>query len=138
MKSSHITGKKSPKKHHPHLRIILCICLMTGVLAICLTGSLYVRHETKEMLSGLEKAEKYLKNDEKSGAMKEIEQVKETWEKLEIVTDMLMHSRTSQDICISVSKLKPYLETDNDELYAELSACAQLLQCTYERYSIII
>ncbi|MDR0917968.1 MAG: DUF4363 family protein [Oscillospiraceae bacterium] len=113
-------------------RLILGIVIITLVFTLCLSTSIYIRKESKEMMTALTNAAEYLQKNDKASAYKEVDKVNDKWQKLEFITDTLLHNRSNAEICLSVSRLKPYLETDNDEVYAEIFACKELLKRTYE------
>jgi hypothetical protein len=113
-------------------RMIFCGVTIVLIFTLCLVTSLYIRKESKEISEHLENSLKYLDEGNKEKASIEIDKITKEWAKIEFITDAMVYNRNNIDICVSVARLKPYFNTDNDELYAEIYACKELLKRLYE------
>jgi ribosomal protein S25 len=84
------------------------------------------------MIRELDETVTLLENHQKDKAFNTIDHIMDDWQKIEFLTDNLVNNRYNIELNIAMSRLKHYIETDNDEIFAEISACQQLLKRTYE------
>jgi hypothetical protein len=106
---------------------------MALVLTLCISSTVFIRKEAKHLIDDLQYSAEMLDKGNKDEAYKTIDHAEKEWHRLEFITDMLMKSNVTLEINASFAKLKPYLEKDNAEFFAETEYCRELLQTTLEK-----
>lgn len=95
-----------------------CIILLTIIFSSC-----FLLHQLNEYTATftqkIDQAYSLAKNNETDNALTKVEEINRFWEKYYVHMSLIVQSEKLNEISDSVSKLKPLLQSENEEFFSE-------------------
>ena len=112
-------------------RIRLSGCILIAIVSLCIFSAVYVRRSCLGLLDTLSRVEVHAGKEEYAAAAKAAAELNDDGSRLMPRLNMLVSSDKLTQIGGELSRLTPLIDTENDELGAELAESRTLLEQLY-------
>lgn len=103
-------------------RITFCLLILVLVIAFCGTSLYVIRSGSERLCSAVEEIQILSEQKKTAEALAKCEELNRTWTSYYHTLSFFVKGDKLSGINSSIAKIKPYLESDNDELNAELDS----------------
>lgn len=101
-------------------RMIISSVLLCAVLIWSLVGGRLLCSSADELISDIDEIEQLYSSGRKTEALELSKDFSKKWNKSEKLLSLMVHDEKIGSLNFSAAKITPLIETDNDELTAEL------------------
>lgn len=112
-------------------RVIISFCLISVIALYSLSAILILRTERTELIGIIDDITMYDENGDSEKATAAAANLSKKWVDYERIMSVLVHENKLNSIGASVAKIQPFLDTDSDELEAELQSVRLQLVILY-------
>lgn len=112
-------------------RIRLSGCILAAIVSICIFSAVYVRRSCLEMLDILARVQVHTEQADYAAATQAAVELNQAWSHATPRLNMLVSSDKLTQIGGALSRLIPLIDTENDELGAEIATSRTLLEQLY-------
>ncbi|MGN0614068.1 MAG: DUF4363 family protein [Porcipelethomonas sp.] len=102
-------------------RVKISLGIVIGIILISIIGLVALDHETDEIIALLDRTKEYSDQGDTRKALEAAEEFEEEWEKYHSLASVFVRNDKITNIQTSVSRLRPLIEKENDELNAEIA-----------------
>ncbi len=113
-------------------RIVLSLCILGVLLALCTTSVILVRRACRTLLADTDAVVFAMAEQDDAAALAAVEALNTRWEKSEGLLNVLVQSDKLREIRTALVRLQPLLEAGSDEPDAELATIRAELTLLYE------
>lgn len=113
-------------------RIVLSLCILGVLLALCTTSVILVRRACRNLLAQTDAVLFAMAESDDNAALAAVDALNARWEKSEGLLNVLVQSDKLREIRTALVRLRPLLEAGSDEPDAELATIRAELTLLYE------
>lgn len=113
-------------------RIVLSLCILGVLLALCTTSVILVRRACRNLLAQTDAVLFAMAESDDNAALAAVDALNAHWEKSEGLLNVLVQSDKLREIRTALVRLRPLLEAGSDEPDAELATIRAELTLLYE------
>lgn len=101
-------------------RIAISVILLSVIFIFSFSAIFIIKHKNKELTSILSEVQVLTENKQYDKAALKAEELSAVWEKYEKTMLLFVKDEKVNEINISISKIKPFIKEQNEELPGEL------------------
>ncbi len=113
-------------------RVKICLGIIIAIIIISISGIFYLDIKTDEIIKLIDETKKYSDMNDTENALKSVNELEKKWEKYHIYASILVRNDKISSVQTSISRLRPLIEKENDELNAEFANARSNLQWIVE------
>lgn len=113
-------------------RVKLCFGILIAIIVLSIVGILIIDHKTDNVIKMIEKTKAYSDSGETQKALDSVGEVEALWEKYHKTASVVVRNDKISDVQNAISRLRPLIEKENDELNAEFANAIQGLKWIVE------
>jgi tricorn protease-like protein len=113
-------------------RVKVSIGIIIGILIFAISGIFIINHKTKSLLNDLDKLQAMCDQGRTEEAADFADSFNSRWESYQKIASIYVRNEKISSVQNSVSRLKPLIENENDELNAEFECARSSLQWIVE------
>lgn len=114
------------------VRIKISLGIVAGIIILSVLGIFLLDHKTDRIIELLDETRSYSDEDNNEKAIESVEKLMNEWEKYHTYASIFVRNDKITNVETSMSRLKPLIENDNDELNAEFENARSCLEWIIE------
>ena len=114
------------------VRIKICLGIIIAIIFLSILGVWILDCQTDEVIKLLDETKSYSDASETDKALEAVEKLESQWEKYHTFASILVRNDKISSVQTSISRLRPLIEKENDELNAEFANARSSLQWIVE------
>ncbi|MGN0621498.1 MAG: DUF4363 family protein [Porcipelethomonas sp.] len=113
-------------------RVKISIAIIAGIILFGIVGIFVVDHKTDDLLNMLDETQQLSSQGKTEEAAELADELNSKWEKYQKVASIFVRNEKISGVQTSMSRLKPLIENENDELNAEFENARSSLEWIIE------
>ncbi len=101
------------------VRIKISLGIVVAIIVLSVSGIFVLDYKTDRVLKLLEETRSYSDEGDNEKALEAVDSLEKEWEKYHTYASIFVRNDKITNVQTSMSRLKPLIEKDNDELNAE-------------------
>ncbi len=113
-------------------RVKISLGIIIGIIIFGVSGIFIIKHETNEILDMLNNVQSIFSDGRTAESAILAEELNDKWEKYQKTASIFVRNEKISSVQTSMSRLKPLIENENDELNAEFENARSALEWIVE------
>lgn len=114
------------------VRLKIGIGIIAAIIVVCIWGFIVLKHETNQLVESIDKTRSLANSGKTEEALESVDNLLKDWEEYHVYASVLVNNDKISAVQSSVSRLKPLIENQNDELNAEFETAESALKWIVE------
>lgn len=114
------------------VRIKISLGIVAAIIVLSVFGIFLLDHKTDRIIELLDETRSYSDEENNEKAIESVEKLMNEWEKYHTYASIFVRNDKITNVETSMSRLKPLIEKDNDELNAEFENARSCLEWIIE------
>ncbi len=113
-------------------RVKLCFGILIAIIILGIGGILIIEHKTNDIIKLVDTTQYYSDMGDTQKALETVDKLKNQWDNYHKVASVIVSNDKISDVQDSVSRIKPLIESHDDELNAEIANARSVLMWIIE------
>ena len=113
-------------------RVKLCFGIIITIIVLSTAGIFVIDYKTDGVIKLIEQTKAYSDAGNIEKALESVDSLEKVWEKYHKLASIVVRNDKISDVQNSISRLRPLIEKENDELNAEYECAKQALEWIVE------
>ena len=113
-------------------RVKLCFGILITIIIFGIAGIVIIENKTNNVIDMIDETKSYSDSGDTEKAMESVAELEKEWEKYHRLASILIRNDKISAVQESVSRLRPLIESENDELNAEYATAKNSLKWIIE------
>lgn len=102
-------------------RVKICLGIIIAIIIVSISAIFYLDMKTDEIIKLIDETKNYSDIKDTEEALKAVDKLEKQWEKYHVYASILVRNDKISSVQTSISRLRPLIEKENDELNAEFA-----------------
>lgn len=102
-------------------RVKLCFGILIAIIILGITGILVIEYKTDDIIKLIDETRYYSDQGDTENALESVGNLEAKWEKYHKLASMIIRNDKISAVQDSISRIRPLIEANNDELNAEFA-----------------
>lgn len=102
-------------------RVKLCFGILIAIIILGITGILVIEYKTDDIIKLIDETRYYSDQGDTENALESVGNLEAKWEKYHKLASMIIRNDKISAVQDSISRIRPLIEGNNDELNAEFA-----------------
>ncbi len=113
-------------------RVKLCFGIIIAIIILSTAGIFVIDYKTDGVIKLIERTKAYSDAGDTEKALESVDSLEKVWEKYHKIASIVVRNDKISDVQNAISRLRPLIEKENDELNAEYECAKQALEWIVE------
>ncbi len=113
-------------------RVKLCFGILIAIILMGITGIFIIDYKTDGIIKLIDETESYAESGDTQKALEAVDKLEKKWDKYHKTASIIVRNDKISSVQDNISRLRPLIENENDELDAEFASARSALMWIIE------